>query len=85
MDQILQMLNDPNPGVREAAVSCIEVRKIAVHCFSPILPTITATFTITCAAAAPPPPTTSTTTTKYHHHQVLKHDMSYKLRYLYYV
>ncbi|KAK6164370.1 hypothetical protein DH2020_001234 [Rehmannia glutinosa] len=25
---ILQMLNDPNPGVREAATSCIEVRKI---------------------------------------------------------
>lgn len=34
LDQILQMLNDPNPGVREAATSCIEVRKIAVYCFS---------------------------------------------------
>ena len=28
--QILQMLNDPNPGVREAAILCIEVSGICL-------------------------------------------------------
>lgn len=28
--QILQMLNDSNPGVREAAIMCIEVSSTAV-------------------------------------------------------
>lgn len=55
MDQILQMLNDPNPGVREAASSCIEVRKIPDNCFLPILTTTTIVIfplSITTTAAA---------------------------------